>query len=267
MAVNADPFAGNLFHLFKSDKADESRLLFDLMDNYFINIVEEVDTKKNRYSILLTAAISNDKIIDSAIAFFRDEDPCVHNFFQKIVDRLQTEAQVTFSFDELTQAITTSCPHAKALVKLLSHGCGDAGSCNNLYFSKGAYKLNSYSLSFLNSFGNMILEMLSKKRFSRLNIKLEGSADSTHLLNPIPIEEGCTIATPGTWLDGSSGTTIFSIRSNEELSFARAGSCWKFLQQKLAGTEIQFSFTGKGVSTSGITLGDNRTVRIIINRS
>ena len=267
VATNAWPYAASLFRLFKTDKEDEKALLFDLMDNYFINVVETLDLGTNRYSIALTVSRQAGKEMDSVLDYFRNDKPCARKALEIITSRLDAGEAVVISFDEIVQGICASCPDATPYIQLLRQRCGGGCNCNNLYFSRGAYKLNSLSINLLSSFSDLLLEALSQKRYAGLTIKLEGYADATAIAGPIPIEEGCPTALPGVFLDKQPDDRVFNITTNNQLSYARGCSVWTFLKRKFTNANVHLYYTGRGVGAIGATAEEDRTVRITIKKN
>jgi hypothetical protein len=206
----------------------------------------------------------NGRYTDKLVAEVR-ENICLLSVFKQIVsDPLSKNGRIEISLSQFYSSMCASCGDSP-LVLRLKKLCGDQNlDCSSIYFDNGEFHLSEFSKAILDNF-------IDKFRLSayKLQVEFHGYTD------PIPVSsrhirssDGLLISEVNNLLPNpNKGRVIYEIENNDQLSFARAYSCYKYIYENKDLRNISLKYTGCGESTELGSNSKKRNVKIIISKT
>ena len=183
-----------------------------------------------------------------------------------VVDPLNEKQIAKVTSLQVYQILCLSCPCTESVCKMTT--AYNSVQSDNIYFEKSEYDLDVVSKMIL-----LVLQnRLQEKFLNNISVEFHGYTDSSAYTQPTYYTGGAYISTSGTLLNDSPNKTnaqkLQMIKSNEQLSFARAYSCYEFIKsQPTKNNTINYSYTGRGVSEEHISDKEKRSVRIIVRKN
>jgi hypothetical protein len=254
---------------FYLDNGEPGRaVISELKNNHFVFINELVYKGENeKYYYKVSICLSRDRYnaVDSLI-----EVALAKGCIRRIVDTivfipLQNQSAVTVSFTDIVKSFCINCP-GNTIVKEILKQCGGDAGCDSVYFVSGNYKLSFASELILRGF----YDELRKKRAYNLYVDFYGYTDPARVRGAIPYADGGRVAERNQLLPDNKiiSQPLIGIANNDQLSFARAYSCYNYMLslQEKNSSNIIFRYTGGGVSNNSIENYKQRSVKIIITK-
>lgn len=238
----------------------------NLLNRSLVYIDEDLynEQEKCYYKLSVSVDTGSAKYIDALTAMAKDSI-CFDTVLESIVCiPLQTNSSVTISFVDILSNLSTQCnsssrgPMSKILALYRENP-------NAFYFDVSKFELSAFSMIML----DRLYKKLLKRNATRWILEFHGYTDHKPFENNnIPCNE-VIIADTGTLLpnENTSGQRrISSITNNNELSFARANSCWRYLFKEI-DNKVEIKYTGHGECLLPISDNECRSVQIIIKRN
>jgi flagellar motor protein MotB len=245
------------------DNGRNKVILEELHRRRYFYYEEKIHATNNDCIISATLCLAKDPALDSTIQVII-RDRCIQwALYDKILNGPIPSKGLEVTLQQIVQAVCVECPKLN-FVQLVMARCGERLDCDSVYFESGKYELSEVSRIVIERF---YLEFLQKYP-GQYYIDLYGFTDHRPIKDTIDYYGQGTYTNPFTLLPNAAirDTLLEKITTNNQLSFARAASCYEFLHRMFPRQPNVFRYTGGG---EGNFEGDDsrqRTVKIVINK-
>jgi len=247
------------------DDGDTNKVILnELLSTFFVYINEKTYLNKEDYFYEATVCVAKRNTLDSLAAAALTK-LCMKGVWQEMVTgplQKNPTIQITISLDDIFQRVYRSCPSDVSIQKIKA-ACGGSYTCDSIYFISGHYQLADASKMLLESLFNE----LRRNSSERFHVTFYGYTDPRNVWKPIPYLDDGSFSNINVLLPDSTSYQyrLETITDNDQLSFARAYSCYDFMKKYLSA-HITGQYTGAGESNNGSDYKLQRTVKIVIKK-
>jgi uncharacterized membrane protein len=257
------PAMGKDILTYISDPEQYGAVIADLTNRYFLLIKESVYNTNDICYFKATICLAKDRSLDSLVDVVYAKQ-CMQRALNKIItDSAIIDNRVSTSFSEIIQSVCQYCPSTNRIVQEIKRHCPNISTCDSIYFESGQYGLSIISRLLIES----LAVELQKEKGKIRSVEFHGFTDPHGIPIPYAYIGNAHVGAVGQLLPDTAIITrrLETITDNEDLSFARAYSCYEYMKVQFVNPSFSCHYTGMSVSTYRDTDDRQRTVKIIIN--